>query len=66
MAAQLFLFEESETEKLNREVKELKESLNNLRKGMFARHNELFSLYMEHEKKLKEPENQKLILKFKS
>lgn len=50
---QLMLYEETELEQLRREVKELRESANKVRRAMFARHSELAKMYielkMEHE-----------------
>ena len=45
MADQLLLFEESLEGKLLREVRELKESLNKVRKGQFAKIGELKKMY---------------------
>jgi hypothetical protein len=45
MADQLLLFEESLEGKLLREVRELKESLNKIRKGQFAKIGELRKMY---------------------
>ncbi len=45
---QLDLFQEySEDEELRREVKKLHESSEKVRRGIFARHNELSKLYLE-------------------
>lgn len=47
MAEQLLLFEEPLEGKLLREVREVKESLNKVRKGQFAKIGELRKMYNE-------------------
>ena len=47
MADQLFLFEEPLEGKLLREVREVKESVNKIRKGQFAKIGELRKMYQE-------------------
>lgn len=49
MSAQLLLFDPppNELQSLKDEVKTLKESQDKVRRGMFARHNELAKMYLE-------------------
>lgn len=49
---QLLLFEESREEKLEREVKRLKEQTEKIRKGIYAKHGELYKLYLEQKQEL--------------
>jgi len=51
---QLELFPLNEVEKLAIEVKKVKESSDNVRKGIFARHNNLAKMYMDLHKKYEE------------
>lgn len=46
MEVQLDLFEKDETVLLRREIAELRASMGNLRRGLFARHNELANKYV--------------------
>lgn len=44
---QLDLFERDEVKLLMREIAEVRERADNVRRGLFARHNELARLYLE-------------------
>jgi len=52
MNAQLELIEQSELELIKCEMKKVKESSENVRKGLFARHNELAKMYLEQKEEL--------------
>ena len=51
---QLELFSLNDVERLSIEVKKVKESSDNVRRGLFARHNELAKMYMDLHKKYEE------------
>lgn len=51
---QLELFPLNDIERLSVEVKKVKESSDNVRKGLFARHNELAKMYIDLHKKYEE------------
>lgn len=53
MQSQLDLFDNpTEAEELRREIQELRKRNDSLRKGLFARHNELFRLYLDQQKEI--------------
>jgi SMC interacting uncharacterized protein involved in chromosome segregation len=57
MSMQLELFPETETERLARELADLKVEMGRLRKGIFARHTELERFYNELDEQMQEIKN---------
>jgi hypothetical protein len=49
---QLDLFEELKFDSLKREMRKVKETSENVRKGIFARHNELAKMFLEQQKEI--------------
>ena len=47
IAEQLELIEKTETDKINEKIQTYSAAMNNLRRGMFSRHDALFKLYSE-------------------
>lgn len=54
MEFQLDLIKQSEIELLREELQKVKEAAENVRRGLFARHNELAKLYLEQQKEIQE------------
>ena len=52
MSAQLDIFEETDISSLKEEMKKVKETSDNVRKGLFARHNELAKMFLEQKKEI--------------
>lgn len=52
MTVQLDIFEPSEFELIKQEMKKVKETSENVRKGIFARHNELAKMFLEQKQKV--------------
>ena len=49
---QLLLIQKSETEILREELAKIREETANMRRGLFARHNELSKLFIEQQEEL--------------
>lgn len=54
MTEQLLLFEETETERLERQVKTIKESNDKVRKRLFAEHNEMYKIILKQQQEIEE------------
>lgn len=54
MTEQLMLFEETETERLERQVKNIKESSDKVRKKLFAENNEMYKLILKQQQEIEE------------
>lgn len=52
MTAQLEMFEENKISLLEEKIQKVKETSENVRKGLFARHNELAKMFLEQKKEI--------------
>ena len=53
MSIQLELIARSEIEIVREEIKKVKEEADNIRRGLFARHNELSRLFLDQQEQIK-------------
>lgn len=52
MSAQLDIFETNDLDSLKEEMKKVKATSENVRKGLFARHNELAKMFLDQQKEI--------------